>query len=166
MHGWLYVKLVSLLHTALGGRAGHSGGFHNQSLFSLAQKGQPWVIRTETTVRSGKGLRYTWIPMVGHVCSQLPNPFASLQPSLAPPANDLFIYEDKTNSSLAQKSMMLLRHSILPALPKVQGIPTIALSSPLSHQVIFFLFFFPFCFYLGPHPWHMEVPRPGGELEL
>ena len=32
------------------------------------------------------------------------------------------------------------------------------------------LFFFPFLifffFFLGPHPWHMEVPRLGAELEL
>ena len=23
-----------------------------------------------------------------------------------------------------------------------------------------------FFFFLGPHPWHMEVPRPGVQLEL
>ena len=33
---------------------------------------------------------------------------------------------------------------------------------------IFFIFIFIFLFFcfLGPHPWHMEVPRPGSELEL
>ena len=29
----------------------------------------------------------------------------------------------------------------------------------------FFFFFFSFCF-LGPHPWHMVIPRLGVELEL
>ena len=32
-----------------------------------------------------------------------------------------------------------------------------------QHLVIFFLFFF--CFFLGPHPWHKEVPRIGVELD-
>ena len=27
-------------------------------------------------------------------------------------------------------------------------------------------FFFAFFFFLGPHPWHVEVPRLGNELEL
>ena len=31
--------------------------------------------------------------------------------------------------------------------------------------MVFFLFCFVFCF-LGPHPWHMEVPRLEVELEL
>ena len=26
--------------------------------------------------------------------------------------------------------------------------------------------FFPFFVFLGPHPWHMEVPRSGVKLEL
>ena len=30
---------------------------------------------------------------------------------------------------------------------------------------LFFFFFF-FLVYLGQHPWHMEVPRLGVELEL
>ena len=29
-----------------------------------------------------------------------------------------------------------------------------------------FCFVLSFCFFLGPHPWHMEVPRIGVELEL
>jgi len=32
-------------------------------------------------------------------------------------------------------------------------------------RFLLFFFFFFFCF-LGPHPWHMEVPRLGVQLEL
>ena len=38
-----------------------------------------------------------------------------------------------------------------------------SLQEPI-HPIHFFFFFF-FCL-LGPHPCHMEVPRPGGQLEL
>ena len=31
---------------------------------------------------------------------------------------------------------------------------------------IYFIFCFLSFFFLGPHPWHMEVPRIGVELEL
>ena len=33
-------------------------------------------------------------------------------------------------------------------------------------EVCFFFFFFFFSCFLGPHLWHMEVPRLGVELEL
>ena len=44
----------------------------------------------------------------------------------------------------------------------------LSFSMPLKayHHTNHNWFFFFFCFYLGPHPWHMEVSRPGVELEL
>ena len=44
------------------------------------------------------------------------------------------------------------------------GCPKIARASE-GHLVVFFFLFFVFCF-LGPHPWHMEVPTLGVQLEL
>ena len=32
--------------------------------------------------------------------------------------------------------------------------------------IFIFVFLFLFCFFLGQHPWHMEVPRLGVESEL
>ena len=41
------------------------------------------------------------------------------------------------------------------------------LSSSFSFSLsLFFFFFFFFFGFLGPHPWHMEIPRLGVELEL
>ena len=31
----------------------------------------------------------------------------------------------------------------------------------LFHQLFFFNFIFFYLLFLGPHPWHLEVPRPG-----
>ena len=33
-------------------------------------------------------------------------------------------------------------------------------------QQLFFFFFFFFFWFLGPHLWHMDVPRPGVQSEL
>jgi len=35
-----------------------------------------------------------------------------------------------------------------------------------ANQLHFIYLFFVFLPFLGPHPWHMEVPRLGVELEL
>ena len=52
--------------------------------------------------------------------------------------------------------------------PRVLSLLDVTSSCPsysLSHCIKNASFFFFFCF-LGPHPWHMEVPRLGVELEL
>ena len=44
---------------------------------------------------------------------------------------------------------------------------TDALTCSLIHSVLFFfLFFFGLLSFLGPYPWHMEVPRLGVQLKL
>lgn len=78
VHGWMCVKLVSLLSVAVYGRAGNSGGFHQQSLPSGQPLGAASAVRVETTVRSGRSLWYPWRLMVGCGHAQVPNPFASL----------------------------------------------------------------------------------------
>ena len=40
------------------------------------------------------------------------------------------------------------------------------LFSPFSFFFLSFFFFFFFFVFLGPHPWHMEVPRQGVQLEF
>ena len=45
-----------------------------------------------------------------------------------------------------------------PALP--------AIFFPLENSFFFFFFFFFLFVFLGPHPWHMEVPRLGAQLRL
>jgi len=49
-----------------------------------------------------------------------------------------------------------IKNKVLPALMKEQSV---------VGCIFFFFFFFVFVF-LGLHPWHMEVPRLGVELEL
>ena len=44
--------------------------------------------------------------------------------------------------------------------------PAAAVKPGRKDFIFFFLSFFFFVFYLGPHLWHMEVSRPGVQSEL
>ena len=49
---------------------------------------------------------------------------------------------------------------------KVDGGETTGQNGSLGQIFVYFLLLFYFFVFLGPHLWHMEVPRLGVELEL
>lgn len=136
VHGWMCVKLVSLLSVALYGRAGNSGGFHQQSLPSGQPLGAASAVRVETTVRSGRGLWYPWRLMVGCGRAQVPNPFASLHLS------QLLLLMTFPGMKVIHCPLLVRNLGQFLIIPHLQrcsrskASPTTALSSPSSHHLI------------------------------
>ena len=70
------------------------------------------------------------------------------------------------SSSTASSALTFLQGGVIQACQLMTSKSgSLTLTSLLSFTYVLFIYLFIYCF-LGPHPWHMEVPRLGVQSEL